>query len=233
MVAILIRRGSRDHAALLGRATNVTIEDDRQNRERDLWLEYEPEDSDDFSQSIDDLRSVFRDIVGRKNLPIDWLGAREVIPAIEYGWRQQLDAALGGKRPTNQGRKSRSDGIRLQEDWLAFTNHGELTAYRALRGLQEGLPHDETIGIYPLAGGRIPGRTWEPDVLVTYKGRAGVIEIDGPHHNSRRAFDITSDHLLRQAGVAQVDRITVEALNNSTELDGVLRRFLKWLGDTR
>jgi very-short-patch-repair endonuclease len=84
-----------------------------------------------------------------------------------------------------------------------------------------------------LAGGRLPGRTWEPDVLVTYRGRAGVLEIDGPHHNRRRAFDTSREHLFRQSGVALVDRVTVEAIVNPDELMTILKRFLKWLAETR
>jgi hypothetical protein len=70
-------------------------------------------------------------------------------------------------------------------------------------------------------GGRLPGKTWEPDVLVTYKKRAGVLESDDPHHNARRAMDKTRDNLWLDAGVAFV------------ELDASLRKFLKRLSETR
>ena len=95
------------------------------------------------------------------------------------------------------------------------------------------MPSDETIGIFPLAGGRLPGKTWEPDVLVTYKKRVGVLEIDGPQHNARRAMDMSRDNLWLDTGVAYVDRITVEALANPRELEAFLRKFLKRLAETR
>jgi hypothetical protein len=46
-------------------------------------------------------------------------------------------------------------------------------------------------------------------------------------------MDITRDHLLRDAGIAFVDRVPVEALSDPIELEAVLRRFLKRLAETR
>ena len=39
---------------------------------------------------------------------------------------------------------------------------------------------------------------------MTYRGRAGVIEVDGPHHASphRRASDLSREKRLRSAGIA-------------------------------
>lgn len=123
---------------------------------------------------------------------------------------------------------------RYSEDGLLFTNEGERTAYRALKQIQEkDFPRDETIGIYPLPLGRVPGHTWEPDILVTYKGRAGILEIDGPTHNGRRALDRTRDHVLLDAGAAFVDRVPVEALTDQAELTATLKRFLRRLGEPR
>jgi hypothetical protein len=93
----------------------------------------------------------------------------------------------------------------------------------------QSYPPEYTIGIFPLPRGRILGKTREPDFLVTYKGRAGILEIDGPHHNARRSHDTSSDHLYRDAGVKFVDRVSVEALNDLDELDATLGRFLRRL----
>ncbi|MFE2065930.1 hypothetical protein ACFXDH_26715 [Streptomyces sp. NPDC059467] len=73
----------------------------------------------------------------------------------------------------------------------------------------------------------------EPDFLVTYKGRVGILEIDGTHHNARRALDVTRDHLMHDSGIAYVDRVPVEALENPTELGQVIDRFLRRLGEAR
>ncbi|MDN2497100.1 hypothetical protein FHY52_10390 [Nocardia nova] len=234
IVAVLIRRGQSDVANVLGSVVNVCIEYDYESGTNDLWLEYDHEDKERFEAVMNTLRSVFDEVVTRRRLPLQWLGCREVLPQVPFGWRKILESAPpNGKRPTNHARKIRSHSAFI-EDYLAFTNEGERTVYRALKQLQEkDLPSEETIGIYPLAGGRIPSRTWEPDFLVTYKGRAGVLEIDGPHHNHRRALDTTRDHLLRDAGVAYVDRITVEALADPIELASSLRRFLRRLSETK
>lgn len=68
---------------------------------------------------------------------------------------------------------------------------------------------------------------------MTYKKRVGVLEIDGPQHNARRAMDMSRDNLWLDTGVAYVDRITVEALANPRELEAFLRKFLKRLAETR
>ncbi|MFG1686994.1 hypothetical protein ACGFNP_42995 [Nonomuraea sp. NPDC049269] len=116
------------------------------------------------------------------------------------------------------------------EDNLIFTNIGELKLYRALKQRQQKYDQLETIGIFPLPGMHIPGHTFEPDVLVTLKGRAGVIEIDGPHHIKRWAFDKSKDYLLENAGVALISRIGPEDIDNPKELEAFLDRFLRKLG---
>lgn len=233
---VLARRGDHKIAMLLVNAADAEVGFDSEDGTYDnLWIDVEPEDLPEYTEEVlGVLRKLCQDIASRRGYDVGWVGVREVLPDVGPGWRDQLKAQVAGKRPTNQGRKMRLEPPKFTEDWLFFTNAGELAVYQALKQLQEKvLKADETIGIYPLAGGRVPGRTWEPDVLVTYKGRAGVIEIDGPHHNGRRAMDTSRDHLLRDAGVAFVDRITVEALDNPAELTAALQRFLRRLSETR
>jgi hypothetical protein len=232
--AVLVGRGLPDLAALLLDVESAVIERDPEDNSRDLWLEAHPENCARISDKVEDLRSVAMEIARRRRYPVDWLGVREILPTVGPDWRDQLRAQLDGKRFTNQARKVRVQGPSFVEDGLCFTNAGEAQVYRALKRLQEAdLPGAQTIGIFPLPGVRVPGHTWEPDLLVTYRGRAGVLEIDGPHHNGRRAFDLTRDHLLHDAGIALVDRIPVEALADRGELERVLRRFLGLLADTR
>ena len=68
-------------------------------------------------------------------------------------------------------------------------------------------------------------------LLVTYRGRAGVLEVDGPNHNARRAMDLSRDHVLMDTGIAFVDRIPVEARSLSDGAMAALRRFLRRLGE--
>ena len=232
---VLVRRGDQETARLLLDVIKVAVEQDRDG-EWDLWLEVAPEHRDQFSDEVaQKIREVCVEVSSRRGYGIDWVCVREVLPEVGPQWREQLQQQLsGGKRPTNQARRVRTEPPRYVEDWLQFTNAGELTVYRALRQIQENdLLPEETIGIYPLAGGRVRSKTWEPDVLVTYKGRAGVLEVDGPTHNARRAMDISRDHVLLDSGVAFVDRVPVEALNDPSELTAILRRFLRRLGEAR
>jgi hypothetical protein len=234
--ALLQQREQGDIALLLVDVLQPVIEpaDDRFQPD-EFWLEVVPEHMGEFGKNVvQKIRDACEEVCKRRGYDIWFAGAREILPDVGPGWRETIRQQFsGGKRPTNNGRRVRTEPSRPREDYLAFTNESELTVYRALKKIQESLPRDETIGIFPLAGGRIPGKTWEPDVLVTYRGRAGVLEIDGPHHNARRAMDVTRDHLLHDAGVAFVDRIPVEALSDPKELEAVLRRFLKRLAETR
>ncbi|WP_246144923.1 hypothetical protein [Actinacidiphila oryziradicis] len=232
--ALLVGRGDLDAARLILLVEESRLEWDG-NNENDLILEVHPSDRAAFtSDVVDKLKEVCTEVSNRLDYGVNWVVVREVIPEVGPNWRDLLREAAEGKRPTNQARRLRTAEKRWVEDHLSFTNAGELRVYQALKHIQEKiLPREETIGIFPLSNGRVSGRTWEPDVIVTYKGRVGVLEIDGPHHNARKALDTTREHLLRDAGVAFVDRVPVEALEDPQELLSVLRRFLRRLTDTR
>ena len=225
---VLVQRGDRETALLVLEVERVLLEPDEWNG-LDLILEVSPEASALFTEeALDKLRTVCFEISGRLGYGINGLFVRQILPEIGPEWKEQLKQQLVNKRPTNHARKVRSLPATPVEDYLSFTNPGEVTLYRALKQIQgQGLPKDETIGIYPLPGVRLLGKTWEPDVLVTYKGHAGIIELDGPHHNGRAAFDKSRDHLYLDSGVAFVDRIPVEVLNDPTELTQHLMRFLR------
>lgn len=232
---LLLQRGQREVVEMLLDVEAIKTEWDDEEREWELWLEVAPEHNSRYTDDwITEFSEACRQISRRLNYHEFWLGVRETLPEVAPTWRDDLRKHFTSKRrPTNQGRRVRTESPRFFEDWLAFTNDGEKTVYQALRQIQENdLPREDTIGIYPLAGGRIPAKTWEPDFLITYRGRAGVIEVDGPHHNTRRAFDTTREHLLRDAGIAFVDRVPVEAVGNPSELNAVLRRFLRRLSET-
>lgn len=234
-VTLLVQRNDRESAELILNVERFHTQYDDQGSSWDIWLEVANENLAPFTDEwLERFREICQEVSTRLHYEYFYIGLREILPDVGPSWRTQLnDQIRSSRRPTNQGRRVRLQPPRFAEDHLAFTNEGEHVVYSALRKIQENdLPREETIGIYPLAGGRIPGRTWEPDFLVTYRGRAGVLEIDGPHHNSRRALDVTRDHLLRDAGIAFVDRIPVEGLQDPAELNASLRRFLRRLRDT-
>ncbi|MGW5500208.1 hypothetical protein [Streptomyces rochei] len=231
MAALLFQRGDTRHVQLLLLVRESVIEYDQDAQDWDLWLEIDPVNYAVFTDEVKShLRDVFRPVTRRLNYGVDNLLFRETLPRVGPDWRESLAGMLSGERPTNQARRTMPEKPQRIQDNLAFTNAGEQRVYQALKHLQEKeLPSEQTISIFPLPNGRVPGHTWEPDLLVTYRGRAGVLEIDGPNHRVRRAMDTSRDHLLRDAGVAYVDRIAVEVIDDPQELLAALKRFLRRL----
>ncbi|MEV5423154.1 hypothetical protein AB0K85_10245 [Streptomyces cellulosae] len=231
MAALLFQRGHARHVQLLLLIREAVIEYDHDALDWDLWLEIDPVNYAAFTEEVKShLRDVFRPVTRRLDYGVDNLLFRETMPRIGPDWRERLGEMLSGERPTNQARRTMPEKPQRTQDSLTFTNAGEQRVYQALKYLQEKeLPPEETISIFPLPNGRVPGHTWEPDLLVTYRGRAGVLEIDGPNHRVRRAMDTSRDHLLRDAGIAYVDRIAVEVIDDAQELLAALKRFLRRL----
>jgi hypothetical protein len=178
---------------------------------------------------LDAITEVMRDVVWGSGKQIDVLVARPSIPLLGPDWRKQIKTANGPK-PSNQGRKPRLEPSHPIEDQFHFANEWELDVYRVLRERQAALPDNETIGIMPLGGMRVRGWTFEPDLLITYRGYAGVIEIDGPHHKGRAAADRSSDRLFLHAGVRYVDRLNVEEVKSRAEVEKFVIDFLTQLG---
>ncbi|WP_329119708.1 hypothetical protein [Streptomyces sp. NBC_01465] len=231
MAALLFQRGDTKHVQALLLVRGASIEYDPQDQTNDLWLEFDPGNKPIFTEDAQTmLRRVFEQVSGRLGYGVSWLGFRETLPRIGPDWRERLQEMMSAERPTNQARRTMPEKPQWVLDGLAFTNSGEKRVYQALKHLQEKeLSAEDTISIFPLPNGRVLGHTWEPDLLVTYRGRAGVLEIDGPNHRARRAMDHSRDHLLRDAGVAYVDRIPVEVIDNRDELLASLKRFLRRL----
>lgn len=237
---VLVQRGQRAEADAMLRIVQTVPEwYDSYNEELvRIWAEYEPGSGEPLVLHDDAISSVFREVVLRKGYEeshgLSHLAFRETLPEVGFGWLEQLAEALHGKKRTNQARIVRESNPRWAEDGLYFTNPGELQVYRALKKMQEeDFPREETIAIFPLARGRIPGNTREPDFIVTYRGRTGVLELDSHYHNGRRSHDTSSEHLYQDAGITFVDRLNVEALNDPGELHASLKRFIRRLREPR
>lgn len=114
----------------------------------------------------------------------------------------------------------------LRVDSMTFRSQAEVSVYRALVAAQAAMPKFRSMTVTPNAPVRVPGRTIEVDFLVLYRGRCGVIEVDGHHHGGRRAHDRSRDRLLENAGLAYVDRIGVEETDDTVELALFVERFL-------
>ncbi|WP_158678610.1 hypothetical protein [Streptomyces sulphureus] len=196
----------------------------------DVILEVEPHLTLGFDRSVvHQIASAF-DAVGNKwERYFDEVMVREVIPEVGSDWRNRLARELKGGSVSNQGRNIRYEPTHPQADGLHLTNEWEHKVYQVLRERQSSLPDNETIGIIPLAGTRVLGHTFEPDLMVTYRGRVGVIEIDGPHHKGRRSDDAGRERLLRNAGIRHIDRIDVADSTQKAEVEKFVTDFLKHL----
>lgn len=108
---------------------------------------------------------------------VAYVRSRPALPEVDKDWREAYATRLSSERPGNQARRESGLADRPIEDGLTFGSTEELRVYRALKGLQARFPQDDTFAIAPLPGVRLrAGHTWSPDVLVTGRGRALVIE---------------------------------------------------------
>ncbi|MDO0911112.1 hypothetical protein QQM39_09675 [Streptomyces sp. DT2A-34] len=160
---------------------------------------------------------------------IDEIEVRPSVPRVSVDWRKRLKAA-NGQQPTNQARRVRLEPQHPTEDGLHFTNEWEWKVYRVLKERQAALPDNDTIGILPLPAMKVlKSVPVEPDFLITYRGRAGVIEVDGPYHKGMRSDDHSRERLLRNAGVKQIDRIDVRDTTKKEDVEKFVIDFLKHL----
>lgn len=232
---VLYQQGDTEAAIT---ATDVTAVD------MHLWNsnEYEPDEYKVYFTVEPQLVEQFTDAVieriadgmhavlpKRVAIRIESIEICPVVPVPSPDWRKQLRAA-NGPMPTNQARKLHlepEDQHPIEDD-LHFTNEWEHKLYLVLKERQATLPDNETIGILPLAGMRVLGYTREPDFLITYKGRAGVIEVDGFHHGMprRASNDHSRDNLMLSAGVWWVGRLDVRDVGTKAEVEKFVDNFL-------
>jgi hypothetical protein len=129
-------------------------------------------------------------------------------PLAEPGWRSRAVESLN-QGPSNQGTIAPPPRGQqwITEDRMRFRDQAERAVYRALKRAQQALPNHESLTVLPncAALARI-GSTWEPDFVVAYKGRVGIIEVDGASHQGRAAADKTRGHFFEDSGMAYVDR---------------------------
>jgi hypothetical protein len=156
----------------------------------------------------------------------------QVVPRLaDDDWRERIDVVLLSAptdTPSNQARLVKLPVSHPAEDGMHFRDPAELAIYRALKRAQARLGGEVSITCnVPI---RMSGRTLEVDFMVCYKGRVGVIEVDGATHYRKRASDLSRERLLEDAGIARIDRIDVEDTANESDADIFVGRFLKRLG---
>ncbi|MFE5492984.1 hypothetical protein ACFQ7Z_23955 [Streptomyces virginiae] len=232
---VLYQQGDTEAAIV---ATDVTAVDmtlwnsnEYEPDEYRVYFTVEPQLVERFTEAVlgrivDGMQAV---LPRRLIIRIESIEICPVVPVPSADWRKKLRDA-NGPMPTNQARKLRlepEDQHPIEDD-LHLTNEWEHKLYRVLKERQASLPDNETIGILPLAGMRFLGYTREPDFLITYKGRAGVIEVDGFHHGmpGRASNDHSRDNLMLSAGVQWVGRIDVRDMGTKAEVEKFVDNFL-------
>jgi hypothetical protein len=190
----------------------------------------EPVAIDRFTDDIKaTLIGVLNEVNGGEGRHVDEL---RLIPTLsDEAWRERLEKRLGANTETNQARVRPLKGDELSVDTLIFRSGAEVKVYEALKRANEKLPQERSLLIAPNVGIRVHGRILEVDFLITYRGRAGVIEVDSIYHRGRRDFDKSKEKLLEDAGIAYVDRVSAEDCDDSSALDQVVSRFLDRLAE--
>lgn len=244
--ALLAQRGDEQAVALLidVRSMEFVATDDEARRvpdpwEHGTWTHYYRAavfDVEDhliarFTDQVRERIAATLSYVAERNDETDvkYVRVRPALPEVDDQWRETYAARLSAERPSNQARRERGIAQYPTQDGLTFGSPEELRVYRALRRLQDRASQEDTIAIVPLPGTRLrAGHTWSPDFIVTGRGRAVVIEVDGPHHRApiRRADDGNRDLQWRRCGVPVV-RLPVEDLTEDAALDSRLSEELR------
>jgi hypothetical protein len=190
-----------------------------------------PRFTEEVCQRIATTLSYVAERNGEEN--VTYVRPRPALPEADGDWRAAYAARLSSDQPSNQARRESAGTKRPVEDGLTFGSAEELRVYRVLKRLQTRFPQDDTIAIAPLPGVRLrSGHTWEPDVLVTGRGRVLIVETDGPHHRGPRRYvdDRNRDLQWQRCGVPVV-RLAVEDLHDDDALGSRLleevRRHLR------
>ncbi len=160
--------------------------------------------------------------------PIDFVSTAAV--QVDGDWRSEIaERAAGG--PSNQASIVPIRKRHPTVHGLRFRDAAEAEVYNGLVRAQLKQPQHDRIAIAPNSGVRVAGHTWEPDFIVTFRKRVGIIHVDGASHHGKRASDKSQDRLYEDAGFAYVDRIDV-ADCTADVIDTFVTRFLRKLASS-
>lgn len=225
VVALLERRDQTKAVGYLLSADKVTLRVDTSDwgwTHYDLVLVVEIARFDDFSDE-----AVHQNILDAYGVVLasDQEAVNSVVlqpSLVPLDWREKRKEALTAD-VTNQAALAPLPPKHPVVDGLNFRDQAEVMVYKALRHLQSELPNNATIGIMPNCAIRVKDYTWEPDFVVTYQGRVGVIEVDGRTHLRKRSSDASREVLLQKAGVILVRRIDVIDAEKPAEALGLAK----------
>jgi very-short-patch-repair endonuclease len=114
----------------------------------------------------------------------------------------------------------------MTRDRPTFQTPEERTVYDELDRQRRLLSRYDSAGLASQVPVNVPGHTFTLDLVVTSRGRAAVIEVEGAVHAKRWSSDRSRDALLEDAGYAFVARIDVRDVESSALLTEFVERVL-------
>lgn len=182
---------------------------------------------------VSDVQGALNEVLEAEHIAVYQLHVRAQITPAESDWRQTLSARMA-PRTTNQASVGPHMERPIVEDRCQFRSGEELKVYQAFKRARAKLPASDTIAIAPNPALVVPNvNTSEPDLLIMYQGRIGIVQVDGPHHRGRYANEVSRRRVYLHSGVAEVDHLVVEDTEQDGELDEFVARFLQRLSRSR
>jgi hypothetical protein len=144
-----------------------------------------------FVMEASALMSLFRDVAQ----PREWIEAVHLHARLEPpepNWRDQLRSLIGSGT-TNQGRTYGSSKV--------ITHNGFNYRTPAEVAIAKVLEQSEEVLFFPNCAALSGKVQKEPDFLIFYKRRTGILEVDGVSHVGRAADDSLRDSYFQRQGI--------------------------------
>jgi hypothetical protein len=235
---LLISRGERQAANILASneialytATNEFADEffvlvfEKETQAYEEWRNLLDEESDNrrhYRKLFSTIAAVL-DEVGLSqyddNMYLRFIICQLRLDATDENWRTQIISATSGAN--NQGLFHFPNGTKLIKDGLNFRSQTEIKMYEAL--IKRGL----LIFPLPVAVMGNPKIRREPDFVVAYKGKIGILEIHGEkwHPPETYAKEAERRRIFLDLGVAVYEVFDSKECSNNA--DKVIDKFLK------
>jgi hypothetical protein len=187
------------------------------------WTEEEYQQSEEHEpytvRSAGLYLKVFQTVVPH-SVHLNRVETRLRLDAVEAGWREAAYASLGGGNP-NQGNLVSKGAITYNGRFYRSPDETLVARELDRRGIL----------FFPLPSASRSSILKEPDIVVVFKGKIGVLEVDGAYHTGRAADDHKRDIFFEQSGI-YVKHFNGDDVRGNVGL--VVDTFLKLLtGPTR
>lgn len=120
------------------------------------------------------------------------VAVRPRLAEVEEGWRERVRSTLEGDA-SNQG-SAFGTAPRIVHNGLFYRSKSEVKIAKALEQV-------EGVLFWPNSAAMSHGVQKEPDFLIFYRDKSGVLEVDGPTHAGRAADDSIRDSYFQRHGM--------------------------------